>query len=77
MPTSQCRSPLPDDGLGLVLRQSCCSSFHSRFGVSGICSVPGETNPHGRDEKLRTRSFYEGLDFLYQLVKQVSGTVAM
>jgi len=47
------------------------------FGVSGIFSVPGETNPHGRDEKLRTRSFYEGLDFLYQLVKQVSGTVAM
>lgn len=47
------------------------------FGVSGIFSVPGETNPHGRDEKLRTRSFYEGLDFLYQLVKQVSGTIAM
>ena len=47
------------------------------FGVSGIFSVPGETNAHGRDEKLRTRSFYEGLDFLYQLVKQVSGSVAM
>ena len=47
------------------------------FGVSGIFSVPGETNAHGRDEKLRTRSFYEGLDFLYQLVKQVSGAVAM
>jgi acetylornithine deacetylase/succinyl-diaminopimelate desuccinylase-like protein len=47
------------------------------YGVSGIFSLPGESNAHGRDEKLRTRSYYEGLDFLYQLVKQVSGTIAM
>ena len=47
------------------------------YGVSGIFSVPGEGNAHGRDEKLRTRSYYEGLEFLYQLVKQVSGTIAM
>ncbi|MDQ6612172.1 MAG: M20/M25/M40 family metallo-hydrolase, partial [Gemmatimonadota bacterium] len=43
------------------------------YGVSGIFSAPGETNAHGRDEKLRVKSYYEGLDFLYQLVKQVSG----
>ena len=47
------------------------------YGVSGIFSNPGENNAHGRDEKLRTRSYYEGLDVLYQLVKQVSGTIAM
>ncbi len=47
------------------------------YGVSGIFSLPGENNAHGRDEKLRTRSYYEGLDFLYQLVKQVAGTIAM
>jgi acetylornithine deacetylase/succinyl-diaminopimelate desuccinylase-like protein len=47
------------------------------YGVSGIFSLPGENNAHGRDEKLRVRSFYEGLDFLYQLVKQVAGTIAM
>ncbi len=47
------------------------------YGVSGIFSNPGENNAHGRDEKLRTRSYYNGLDFLYQLVKQVSGTIAM
>ncbi len=44
------------------------------YGVSGIFSSPGETNAHGRDEKLRIKSFYDGLDFLYQLVKQVAGT---
>jgi len=43
------------------------------FGVSGIFSATGETNAHGRDEKLRVKSFYDGLDFLYRLVKQVSG----
>jgi acetylornithine deacetylase/succinyl-diaminopimelate desuccinylase-like protein len=45
--------------------------------VSGIFSVPGETNAHGRDEKLRVRSFYEGLAFLDQLVRRVAGEVAM
>lgn len=47
------------------------------YGVSGIFSQPGEGNAHGRDEKLRTRSYYEGLEFLYQLVKRVAGQVAM
>ncbi len=43
------------------------------YGVSGIFSAPGETNAHGRDEKLRVKSFYDGLDFLYELVKDVAG----
>jgi len=43
------------------------------YGVSGIFSTPGETNAHGRDEKLRVKSYYDGLEFLYQLVKQVAG----
>ena len=43
------------------------------YGVSGIFSAPGETNAHGRDEKLRVKSFYDGLDFLYDLVKQIAG----
>ena len=43
------------------------------YGVSGIFSAPGETNAHGRNEKLRVKSFYDGLAFLYELVKQVAG----
>jgi acetylornithine deacetylase/succinyl-diaminopimelate desuccinylase-like protein len=42
------------------------------YGVSGIFSAPGETNAHGRDEKLRIKSYYDGLDFMYQLVKMVA-----
>ena len=42
------------------------------YGVSGIFSLPGETNAHGRDEKLRTKSFYDGLAFLDALVRRVA-----
>ncbi len=43
------------------------------YGVSGIFSLPGESNAHGRDEKLRTKSFYDGLEFLDQLVRRLGG----
>jgi acetylornithine deacetylase/succinyl-diaminopimelate desuccinylase-like protein len=43
------------------------------YGVSGIFSAPGETNAHGRDEKLRVKSYYDGLEFLDQLVRRLSG----
>lgn len=42
------------------------------FGVSGIFSLPGESNAHGRDEKLRTKSFYDGLAFLDKLVRRLA-----
>lgn len=43
------------------------------FGVSGLFSEPGESNAHGRDEKMRVKSFYDGLAFLDQLVRRLSG----
>ena len=45
------------------------------YGVSGIFSLPGETNAHGRDEKLRVKSYYDGLEFLDQLVRRLAGGV--
>lgn len=42
------------------------------FGVDGMFTVPGESNEHGRDEKLRVRAFYEGQAFLGQLVKAIT-----
>jgi len=44
------------------------------YGVSGLFSLPGESNAHGRDEKMRVKSFYEGLDFLDQLVRRLGGS---
>jgi acetylornithine deacetylase/succinyl-diaminopimelate desuccinylase-like protein len=43
------------------------------YGISGIFSLAGENNAHGRDEKLRTKSFYDGLAFLDSLVRRLSG----
>ena len=43
------------------------------YGVSGIFAVPGENNAHGRDEKLRVKSFYDGLEFLDRLVRRLGG----
>ncbi len=45
------------------------------YGVSGLFSLPGETNAHGRDEKLRVKSYYDGLEFLDQLVRRLAGGV--
>jgi acetylornithine deacetylase/succinyl-diaminopimelate desuccinylase-like protein len=42
------------------------------FGVSGIFAEGGENNMHGRDEKLRVKSFYDGLSFLDQLVRALA-----
>jgi acetylornithine deacetylase/succinyl-diaminopimelate desuccinylase-like protein len=42
------------------------------YGVSGIFSAAGETNAHGRDEKLRVTSYYDGVNFLDQLVRRLS-----
>jgi acetylornithine deacetylase/succinyl-diaminopimelate desuccinylase-like protein len=42
------------------------------YGVSGIFSESGETNAHGRDEKLRVKSYYDGLAFLDALVRQLA-----
>jgi acetylornithine deacetylase/succinyl-diaminopimelate desuccinylase-like protein len=47
------------------------------YGVSGIFSAPGESNAHGRDEKLRVKSFYDGLEFLDQLVRRLTGSPRM
>jgi acetylornithine deacetylase/succinyl-diaminopimelate desuccinylase-like protein len=47
------------------------------YGVSGLFSVPGETNAHGRDEKLRVKSYYEGLEFLDQLVRRLTAAPSM
>ncbi len=43
------------------------------YGVNGIFLAPGESNIHGREEKMRVKSFYEGEEFLYQLVKRMAG----
>jgi acetylornithine deacetylase/succinyl-diaminopimelate desuccinylase-like protein len=44
------------------------------FGVSGIFSDPAvDARAHGRDERMRVKSFFEGQEFLYRLTKALAG----
>jgi acetylornithine deacetylase/succinyl-diaminopimelate desuccinylase-like protein len=42
------------------------------FGVSGLMYEGEERNMHGRDEKIRVKSYYDGLSFLDQVVRALS-----
>ena len=39
------------------------------YGMSGMFSVPGESNAHGLNEKIRVTSLYEGREFLERIVR--------
>jgi acetylornithine deacetylase/succinyl-diaminopimelate desuccinylase-like protein len=42
------------------------------YGVSGIFHDVDDVRAHGRDERIPIRSFFEGQEFLYRLVKRLS-----
>jgi acetylornithine deacetylase/succinyl-diaminopimelate desuccinylase-like protein len=39
------------------------------YGMSGMFGVPGESNAHGLNEKIRVKSLYEGREFLESIVR--------
>ena len=44
------------------------------YGVSGLFSDPAvDARAHGRDERMRAQSFFEGHEFLYRLTKALAG----
>jgi acetylornithine deacetylase/succinyl-diaminopimelate desuccinylase-like protein len=44
------------------------------YGVSGLFGEAGDVRAHGRDERIGVKSFFEGQEFLYLLVKEMSAT---
>ena len=42
------------------------------YGTSGIFVEYGEIRIHGRDERVLIKSFFDGSEFLYRLVKALS-----
>ena len=44
------------------------------YGVQGLFTDREDVRMHGRDERMRVQSFYEGQTFLYELVKALSKT---
>jgi acetylornithine deacetylase/succinyl-diaminopimelate desuccinylase-like protein len=43
------------------------------YGHSGLATEVTENRAHGRDERIPVKSFYEGLEYLYRLVKALGG----
>jgi len=42
------------------------------FGVSGVAIDMNDVRAHGRDERLRVESFYQGVDFYYRYLKALT-----
>ena len=41
------------------------------YGVSGAFIEQGDLRAHGKDERIRVRDFYEGVDFYDRFVKRL------
>jgi acetylornithine deacetylase/succinyl-diaminopimelate desuccinylase-like protein len=42
------------------------------YGVSGVAIEVGGDREHGRDERVRLNSYYDGVDFYYRLLKALT-----
>ena len=46
------------------------------YGVSGVFVDINDIRAHGRDERIGVQDFYDGAEYIYQLVKAVTGAAA-
>jgi len=46
------------------------------FGFSALAVDRGDVRAHGKDERLRVSSYYDGVDFYYRYLKALTGTAA-
>ena len=46
------------------------------YGITGVGIDSNDIRAHGKDERLRTQSFYQGVDFYYRYLKAVTGGTA-
>jgi len=44
------------------------------YGVSGVFIDIDDIRAHGRDERIIVQSFYDGVEYIYRLVREVAGT---
>ena len=42
------------------------------YGVSGLLGDPNDVRSHGRDERMLVKSFYDGQEFLWRLVRRLA-----
>ena len=46
------------------------------YGISGVFVDINDIRAHGRDERIGVQNYYDGAEYIYQLVKEVSGPAA-
>jgi acetylornithine deacetylase/succinyl-diaminopimelate desuccinylase-like protein len=56
---------------GLFLRNAGIPTY----GVSAVFEEQNDVRAHGRDERIRVQSFYEALEFWYQMMRALAGAV--
>ena len=44
------------------------------YGVSGVFIDINDIRAHGRDERIGVQNYYDGAEYIYQLVKAVTGS---
>jgi acetylornithine deacetylase/succinyl-diaminopimelate desuccinylase-like protein len=44
------------------------------YGVSGIFLDIDDIRSHGRDERIMVRSFYDGVEYIYRLLRELAET---
>jgi acetylornithine deacetylase/succinyl-diaminopimelate desuccinylase-like protein len=47
------------------------------YGVSGVFFDVDDVRSHGQDERVGVREFYEGVEFMYRLIKKLTGRGAV
>jgi acetylornithine deacetylase/succinyl-diaminopimelate desuccinylase-like protein len=65
---------IPTMGTGATDSRFLRSSGIHGYGVSGLFGDPNDSRAHGKDERVLVKSFYDSGEFLYRLVKALSGT---
>jgi len=43
------------------------------YGISGIFLDIDDIRAHGRDERIMVKSFYDGVEYIYQLLREFTG----
>jgi acetylornithine deacetylase/succinyl-diaminopimelate desuccinylase-like protein len=43
------------------------------YGVSGVFFDIDDVRAHGKDERVLVQAFYEGVEFMYRLMKELTG----
>ena len=63
---------IPTMSTGATDGRALRSAGIATYGVSGLFGDPNDARAHGRDERMLVKSFFDGQEFLYRLMKELT-----